>query len=75
MLMCQHSHIYKLCQLLRQGISVLEVAVFEIVGKNFYPASQVVWSLHKQWILAVASGKVNHVASLVQAGLAHHVGI
>jgi hypothetical protein len=24
---------------------VLEVAVFEIVGKNFYPASQVVWSL------------------------------
>ena len=30
---------------------------------------------HKQWILAVASGRVDHVASLVQAGLAHHVVI
>ena len=30
---------------------------------------------HKQWILAVASGRVDHVASLVQAGLTHHVGI
>ena len=24
---------------------MLEVAVFEIVGKNFYPASRMVWSL------------------------------
>jgi hypothetical protein len=30
---------------------------------------------HKQWILAVASGRVDRVASLVQAGLAHHVGV
>ena len=30
---------------------------------------------HKQWILAVASGRVDHVASLVQAGLVHHVVI
>jgi hypothetical protein len=30
---------------------------------------------HKQWIMAVASGKVDRVASLVQAGLAHHAGI
>ena len=30
---------------------------------------------HKQWLLAVASGKVDHVASLVQAGLVHHVEI
>lgn len=26
---------------------------------------------HKQWILAVASGRVDHVALLVQAGLTH----
>jgi hypothetical protein len=30
---------------------------------------------HKQWILAIASGKVDRVAALVQAGLAHHAGI
>ena len=30
---------------------------------------------HKQWILAVASGRVDRVASLVQAGLAHHTGV
>lgn len=30
---------------------------------------------HKQWIMAVASGKVDRVASLVQAGLAHHAGV
>lgn len=30
---------------------------------------------HKQWVLAVASGKVDRVASLVQAGLKHRVGI
>jgi hypothetical protein len=30
---------------------------------------------HKQWILAIASGRVNHVALLVQAGLAHRAGI
>ncbi|TFK58754.1 hypothetical protein BDN72DRAFT_781639, partial [Pluteus cervinus] len=30
---------------------------------------------HKQWILAVASGRVDRVASLVQAGLARHVGV
>jgi hypothetical protein len=30
---------------------------------------------HKQWILAVASGRVDRVASLVQAGLAHRAGI
>src|ERR1700733_13419202 len=29
-----------MCQSLRRGNSVLEVAVFEIVGKNFYPASR-----------------------------------
>ena len=26
---------------------------------------------HKQWVLAVASGQVEHVAPLVQAGLKH----
>jgi hypothetical protein len=31
-------------------ISVLEVAVFEVVGKNFYPASRVVWSLISKWV-------------------------
>lgn len=30
---------------------------------------------HKQWILAVANGKVNRVAALVQAGLKNHAGI
>lgn len=30
---------------------------------------------HKQWILAIASGRVDRVASLVQAGLKHRVGI
>jgi len=30
---------------------------------------------HKQWILAIASGKVERVAALVQAGLAHRAGI
>ena len=30
---------------------------------------------HKQWILAVASGRVDRIASLVQAGLTHRVGI
>ncbi|KAH9036309.1 hypothetical protein EDB85DRAFT_2209149 [Lactarius pseudohatsudake] len=30
---------------------------------------------HKQWILAIASGRVDHVASLVQAGLKQQVGI
>jgi hypothetical protein len=30
---------------------------------------------HKQWILAVASGKVDRVAALVQAGLKNNVGI
>jgi hypothetical protein len=30
---------------------------------------------HKQWILAIASGKVDRVAALVQAGLAHRAGI
>jgi hypothetical protein len=35
---CRHSHIYKCCQSLRRGNSVLEVAVFENVGKNFYRA-------------------------------------
>jgi hypothetical protein len=30
---------------------------------------------HKQWILAIASGCVDRVASLVQAGLKHHAGI
>lgn len=30
---------------------------------------------HKQWVLAVASGRVDRVASLVQAGLKHRVGI
>ena len=30
---------------------------------------------HKQWVLAVASGRVDRVASLVQAGLKHKVGI
>ena len=30
---------------------------------------------HKQWILAVASGRVDRVASLVQAGLANRAGI
>ena len=30
---------------------------------------------HKQWVLAVASGQVEHVAPLVQAGLKHWVGI
>jgi hypothetical protein len=30
---------------------------------------------HKQWILAIASGRVDRVASLVQAGLKHHAGI
>ena len=30
---------------------------------------------HKQWILAIASGRVDRVASLVQAGLTHRVGI
>ena len=35
-LMCQHCHIYKLCQSLRHGNSVLEVAVFENVGKKTF---------------------------------------
>ena len=30
---------------------------------------------HKQWVLAIASGHVNRVASLVQAGLKHRAGI
>ncbi|KAH9960237.1 hypothetical protein BGW80DRAFT_1136508, partial [Lactifluus volemus] len=30
---------------------------------------------HKQWVLAVASGRVDRVASLVQAGLNHRTGI
>ena len=30
---------------------------------------------HKQWILAIASGQVDRVASLVQAGLKHRAGI
>ncbi|KAH9074231.1 hypothetical protein EDB83DRAFT_2312565 [Lactarius deliciosus] len=30
---------------------------------------------HKQWILAIASGRVDRVASLVQAGLKHQAGI
>lgn len=30
---------------------------------------------HKQWIMAIASGRVDRVASLVQAGLKHHAGI
>jgi hypothetical protein len=30
---------------------------------------------HKQWMLAIASGRVDRVASLVQAGLKHHAGI
>ncbi|KAH8992268.1 hypothetical protein EDB86DRAFT_2806293 [Lactarius hatsudake] len=30
---------------------------------------------HKQWILAIVSGQVDRVASLVQAGLKHRVGI
>lgn len=30
---------------------------------------------HKQWILAIASGRVDHVVSLVQAGLKHRAGI
>lgn len=30
---------------------------------------------HKQWILAIASGRVDRVASLVQAGLQQRVGI
>ncbi|KAH9011145.1 hypothetical protein EDB85DRAFT_1901324 [Lactarius pseudohatsudake] len=30
---------------------------------------------HKQWILAIASGRVDRVASLVQAGLKHRAGI
>ena len=30
---------------------------------------------HKQWVLAIASGKVDRVASLVQAGLKHRAGI
>jgi hypothetical protein len=30
---------------------------------------------HKQWILAIASGHMDRVASLVQAGLKHHAGI
>ena len=30
---------------------------------------------HKQWILAVASGKVDRVAALVQAGLQNNIGI
>ncbi|RDB18817.1 hypothetical protein Hypma_014567 [Hypsizygus marmoreus] len=30
---------------------------------------------HKQWIMAVASGKVDRVAALVQAGLKHHAGV
>jgi hypothetical protein len=30
---------------------------------------------HKQWILAIASGRVDRVASLVQAGLKHRSGI
>ncbi|KAH9005718.1 hypothetical protein EDB86DRAFT_2795503 [Lactarius hatsudake] len=30
---------------------------------------------HKQWILAIASGRVDRVASLVQVGLKHQVGI
>ena len=30
---------------------------------------------HKQWILAIASGQVDHVASLVQVGLKHRAGI
>jgi hypothetical protein len=30
---------------------------------------------HKQWILAIASGRVDRVAALVQAGLAHRAGI
>jgi len=35
--MCRHSHTYKFCQSLRRGNSVLEVAVFEIVGKKLLP--------------------------------------
>ena len=30
---------------------------------------------HKQWILVVASGKVDQVAVLVKAGLNNHAGI
>jgi hypothetical protein len=30
---------------------------------------------HKQWVLAVASGRVDRVALLVQAGLNHRTGI
>ncbi|KAH9009695.1 hypothetical protein EDB85DRAFT_2077656 [Lactarius pseudohatsudake] len=30
---------------------------------------------HKQWIMAIASGRVDRVASLVQAGLKHRAGI
>ncbi|KAH8992886.1 hypothetical protein EDB86DRAFT_2806036, partial [Lactarius hatsudake] len=30
---------------------------------------------HKQWIMAIASGRVDRVASLVQAGLKHKAGI
>jgi hypothetical protein len=30
---------------------------------------------HKQWVLAIASGWVDHVTSLVQAGLKHQAGI
>jgi hypothetical protein len=30
---------------------------------------------HKQWILAIASGRVDRIASLVQAGLKHRAGI
>ena len=30
---------------------------------------------HKQWILAIASEHVDHVASLVETGLKHKVGI
>ena len=45
---CRHSHIYKCCQLLRCGNSVLEVAVFENVGeKTFTAHSRMVWSLER----------------------------
>ena len=30
---------------------------------------------HKQWILVIVSGRVDHVVALVQPGLAHHKGV
>jgi hypothetical protein len=66
---CRHSHIYKFCQSLRRGNSVLKLRSLKMWEKKFYRASRMVWSLALPYTSTLAHVlRIGHRSSEFKGG-------